>query len=45
MRAFSRCDEHGLVFLVISGLLIVVASQSTGSRSMLSSRGTWAYLL
>ena len=33
MRAFSRCDEHGLLFIVISGLLMVVASQSTGSRS------------
>ena len=31
MRAFSRCEEHGLLFVVVSGLLIVVASQSTGS--------------
>ena len=33
MRTFSRCVERGLLFVVISGLLIVLASQSTGSRN------------
>ena len=36
--AFSSCGEWGLLFVAVRGLLIAVASQSTG----FSSCGTWA---
>ena len=42
---FSGCGERGLLFLVVRGLLTVVASLvgSTGSRRTgFSSRGSWA---
>ena len=31
-RLFSSCSEQGLLFVVVRGLLIAVASRSTGSR-------------
>ena len=52
MRAFSSCDERGLLFVVVRGLLIAVASlvaehgfqecklSSCGSRALLL-RGMW----
>ena len=36
--AFSSCGERGLLFLVVRGLLIVVASLCFGARSL----GAWA---
>ena len=35
MRAFSSCDEWGLLFIVVHGLLIVVAS-------LFAEHGLWA---
>ena len=41
--AFSSCRELGLLFIVVRGLLIVVASLIVGSRHMgFSSCGMWA---
>ena len=50
--AFSRCSERGLLFVVVCGLLIAVASrcgaQALGARALvvvarrLSSCGSWA---
>ena len=48
--AFFSCGEQGLLFIVVHGLLIVVASlfllRSMGSRRAgFSSCGTWSQLL
>ena len=55
MRAFSSCSEQGLLFIVVRGLLTVVAShcgaQALGVRASvvvacrLSSCGAWAQVL
>ena len=37
-RAFSSCSERGLLFVVVHGLLIVVASLCCRARAL----GTWA---
>ena len=37
-RAFSSCGERGLLFIVVCGLLIAVASLCCGARDL----GTWA---
>ena len=33
-RAFSSCGERGLIFIVVCGLLIVVASLVGGARAL-----------
>ena len=37
-QAFSSCDERGLPFVVVHGLLITVPSLCYGARAL----GTWA---
>ena len=36
VQAFSSCSEQGLLFVVVRGLLIVVASLCCGARALVA---------